>query len=139
MIRRLAAELADEILLTDPVRPHIKPKVKNAPGREVYTLEGQAFVCTAFCASVPGSEEELLESKIGPICVPYTVWSLSKGRGRDIILALRDLMQSTYRVDRLVTLSPKSEEAKNFHLGLGASHLRETPFANNFEYELFFA
>jgi len=42
-------------------------------------------------------------------------------------------------VDRLVTLSPKSEEAKNFHLGLGATHLRETPFANNFEYSLFFA
>jgi len=39
-------------------------------------------------------------------------------------------------VDRLVTLSPKSEEAKNFHLGLGATHLRETDWANNFEYDL---
>ena len=139
MIRRLAAELADEYLLLDPVRPHIKPEVKNAPGREVYTLDSKAFVCIAFCASVPGSEEELLTSRIGSVCVPYTVWSLEKGAGRDIILALRDLMQSTYRVDRLVTLSPKSQEAKDFHLGLGATLLRETEWANNFEYKLDFA
>ena len=139
MIRRLAADLADEYLLLDPVRPHIKPEVKNAPGREVYTLDSKAFVCIAFCASVPGSEEELLTSRIGSVCVPYTVWSLEKGAGRDIILALRDLMQSTYRVDRLVTLSPKSQEAKDFHLGLGATLLRETEWANNFEYKLDFA
>ena len=136
MIRRLAAELADEYLLLDPVRPHIKPAVKNAPGREVYTLDNKAFICVAFCSSVPRNEEELLTSRIGSTCVPYTVWSLEKGTGRDIIFALRDLMQSTYRVDRLVTLSPKSQEAKDFHLGLGAIHLRETDWANNFEYLL---
>jgi len=136
MIRRLAAELADEILLTDPVRPHIKPEVKNAPGREVYALDSKAFICIAYCASVPGSEEELLTTRIGSIAVPYTVWSFEKGAGRDIIFALRDLLQSTYRVDRLVTLSPKTQEAKDFHLGLGATHLRETDWANNFEYFL---
>ena len=136
MIRRLAAELADEILLTDPVRPHIKPQAKNAPGREVYTLDSKAFICIAYCASVPGSEEELLTARIGSIAVPYTVWSFEKGTGRDIIFALRDLLQSTYRVDRLVTLSPKTQEAKDFHLGLGATHLRETDWANNFEYFL---
>ena len=136
MIRRLAAELADEYLLLDPVRPHIKPSVKNAPGREVYTLDSKAFICVAYCESVPGSEEELLTSRIGPNCIPYTVWSDKKGAGRDIILALRDLMQGTYRVDRLVTLSPKTDEAKKFHLGLGATLLRETDWANNFEYDL---
>jgi len=136
MIRRLAAELADEFLLTDPVRPHIKPEVKNAPGREVYTLDSKAFICIAYCESVPGSEEELLTSRIGPVAVPYTVWSFEKGFGRDIIFALRDLLQDTYRVDRLVTLSPKTQEAKDFHLGLGATHLRETDWANNFEYIL---
>ena len=136
MIRRLAAELADEYLLLDPVRPHIKPSVKNAPGREVYTLDSKAFICVAYCTSVPRNEEELLTSRIGPIAVPYTGWSLEKGTGRDIIFALRDLLQDTYRVDRLVTLSPKSDEAKKFHLGLGAKLLRETDWANNFEYDL---
>ena len=136
MIRRLAAELADELLLLDPVRPHIKPSVKNAPGREVYTLDSKAFICVAYCTSVPRNEEELLTSRIGPIAVPYTVWSLEKGTGRDIIFALRDLLQDTYRVDRLVTLSPKTDEAKKFHLGLGAKLLRETDWANNFEYDL---
>ena len=139
MIRRLAAELADEILLLDPVRPHISPKAKNAPGREVYTLDNKAFICVAFCASVPRNEEELLTAWIGSICVPYTVWSLEKGAGRDIIFALSDLVQSTGRIDRLVTLSPKSQEAKDFHLGLGATLLRETDWANNFEYNLDFA
>ena len=136
MIRRLAAELADEYLLLDPVRPHIKPSVKNAPGREVYTLDSKAFICVAYCTSVPRNEEELLTSRIGPIAVPYTVWSLEKGTGRDIIFALRDLLQDTYRVDRLVTLSPKSDEAKKYHLVLGAKLLRETDWANNFEYDL---
>jgi len=136
MIRRLAAELADEYLLLDPVRPHIEPSLKNAPGREVYTLDSKAFICVAYCSSVPSNEEELLTSRIGSIAVPYTVWSLEKGTGRDIIFALRDLLQDTHRVDRLVTLSPKTDEAKKFHLGLGAIHLRETDWANNFEYDL---
>jgi len=135
-IRRIASELADEILANDPVRPHITPALKSQPGREVYTLDGKAFVCVAFCSSIPRNEEELLTSRIGPNCIPYTVWSDKKGAGRDIILALRDLMQGTHRVDRLVTLSPKTDEAKKFHLGLGAKLLRETDWANNFEYDL---
>ena len=73
---------------------------------------------------------------MGPIVVAYTVWSLKKGLGRQIILDLQKMINDTWRFKRLVTLSPKTEMATKFHLSNGAELIAENMLSNNFEYFL---
>ena len=120
----------------DPVRPHINANVRMAPGREIYHIDEQAFVCVAYCDKVPKNEEELLSSNVGDIVVAYTVWSLKKGLGRKIILDGVKTIKDTFRLSRFVTLSPKTEMATKFHLSNGAVLIGESPWANNFEYDI---
>ena len=120
----------------DPVRPHINANVRMAPGREIYHIDEQAFVCIAYCDKVPKNEEELLSSNVGDIVVAYTVWSLKKGLGRKIILDGVKTIKDTFRLSRFVTLSPKTEMATKFHLSNGAVLIGESPWANNFEYDI---
>ena len=120
----------------DPVRPHINANVRMAPGREIYHIDEQAFVCIAYCDKVPKNEEELLSSNVGDIVVSYTVWSLKKGLGRKIILDGVKTIKDTFRLSRFVTLSPKTEMATKFHLSNGAVLIGESPWANNIEYDI---
>jgi hypothetical protein len=60
----------------------------------------------------------------------YTVWSYEKGYGRLILNELLQLLQTK----RYVTLSPKTEMAKNFHLRNGAKLLANNKTSYNFEY-----
>ena len=100
----------------DPVRPHINANTRMAPGREMYHIDEQAFICLAFTDKIPVSEAELISSNVGDIAVAYTVWSLKKGLGRKIIFETQKRIQDTFRFSRLVTLSPKTEMAVKFHL-----------------------
>ena len=120
----------------DPVRPHIEAESRIALGREMYHIDEQAFICLAFIDRVPVSEVELLGCKVGNIAVAYTVWSLKKGLGRKIIFETQDCIQDTFRFRRLVTLSPKTEMAVNFHLSNGAVLLQENEHSYNFEYKI---
>ena len=86
MIERVNPKFVPMYIKKDPVRPHINANVRMAPGREIYHIDEQAFVCVAYCDKVPKNEEELLSSNVGDIVVAYTVWSLKKGLGRKIIL-----------------------------------------------------
>jgi hypothetical protein len=70
------------------------------------------------------------------VFVAYTVWSLKRGLGRQIILDGVKTIQDSYRFSRFVTLSPKTEMATKFHLSNGAIHVGESEWANNFEYLL---
>jgi len=120
----------------DPVRPHMKAESRIALGREMYHIDEQAFICLAFLNKIPVSEDELLTSNVGDIAVAYTVWSLKKGLGRKIIFETQKHIQDTFRFSRLVTLSPKTEMAKKFHLSNGATLLQESEHSYNFEYNL---
>ena len=120
----------------DPVRPHMKAESRIALGREMYHIDEQAFICLAFLNKIPVSEDELLTSNVGDIAVAYTVWSLKKGLGRKIIFETQKHIQDTFRFSRLVTLSPKTEMAKKFHLSNGATLLQESDHAYNFEYNI---
>ena len=120
----------------DPVRPHMKAESRIALGREMYHIDEQAFICLAFLNKIPVSEDELLTSNVGDIAVAYTVWSLKKGLGRKIIFETQKHIQDTFRFSRLVTLSPKTEMAKKFHLSNGATLLQELDHAYNFEYDI---
>jgi len=120
----------------DPVRPHMKAESRIALGREMYHIDEQAFICLAFLNKIPVSEDELLTSNVGDIAVAYTVWSLKKGLGRKIIFETQKHIQDTFRFSRLVTLSPKTEMAKKFHLSNGATLLQESEHSYNFQYNL---
>jgi len=130
------------LIKDDPVRPHIPPAIRISKGREVYVLQDdfngeiQAVICLAYCSEVPRDETELelFTSETGNIAIFYTVWSYTKGAGRDILFAVVDKLKRTNRITRYVTLSPKTEMARKFHLANGAVVLQENPESVNYEY-----
>ena len=56
--------------------------------------------------------------------------------GKNIIFAVRDLFLADPRINRLVTMSPKTEMAKRFHTKNGATLLNDNADSYNFEYQL---
>ena len=136
MIERVDPKVRPMIIKKDPVRPHINAVTRMGPGRDIYHIDEQAFVCLAYLDRVPADEETLLSANVGPVVVAYTVWSLKKGMGRKIILDLQSMIRETYRFKRLVTLSPKTEMATKFHLSNGAELIAENLTTNNFEYDI---
>ena len=62
-------------------------------------------------------------------------WSYSRGAGREIINELCDYAWDN-NFKRLITLSPKTEMARKFHLKNGAFVLSENKESDNYEYVL---
>lgn len=128
----------------DPVRPELGVAYKTYPGREVYGLKDEsgehvAFCCVARTWDVPKDIMSLssLTSEDGKICVPYTVWSLRRGAGKAIINELLRLVrESETGIERVVTLSPRTEMARKFHLKNGARIVSSGIVAVNFEYSI---
>jgi hypothetical protein len=129
-------------LKDDPVRPHIPVEFRIKKPNQVWVLEDDfsgkidAIICVAYTNSVPTTEKELAEfcDKDGDIAVFYTVWSYTKGAGRDIVFGVARQIKQTRKVSRYVTLSPKTEMARKFHLANGAIVLQENPESVNYEY-----
>ena len=126
----------------DPVRPELGVSYKTYPGRDVFGLKDSdgkyvAFCCVARTLGVPWDIMSLSSytSKDGNVCVPYAVWSLRKGAGRAIINELINYVRESERsITRVVTLSPRTDMAKNFHLRNGAKEIATHVVAANFEY-----
>ena len=86
----------------------------------------------------------LFQSQRWKWCVLFTLETLQssiqyglreKGAGREIIFNIVDyLKEHKPNVKRYVTLSPKTEMAKKFHLRNGAEWIGENETTNNFEY-----
>jgi len=129
---------------SDPVRPELGVAYKTYPGRDVFGLKDEngeyvAFCCIARCWSVPRDIVSLsnLTFHEGTVCVPYTVWSLRRGSGKAIINALLDYVKNSEdNILRVVTLSPNSVMARNFHLRNGAKEIATNIVTANFEYQL---
>jgi hypothetical protein len=128
----------DPILLDDPVRPHIPPEQRVGHSKEVWLhIEDKrvdAVLCVHFCSGVPTSEQELWISSSLYTAVLYSVWSYQKGAGRKIVREFLDLYQPFGIVKRIVTLSPKTDMARDFHLRNGANLLQENETTVNYEY-----
>lgn len=130
---------------SDPVRPELGVSFKTYPGREVFGLKDSdgsyvAFCCVARTFDVPVDITTLsaYTLKDGRVWVPYTVWSLRKGSGKAIINEILKLArEKESQVDRVVTLSPRTEMARNFHLRNGASEIKTNIVTANFEYSLY--
>ena len=128
------------ILEGDPVRPSIKPELRFGSDREVLTLreypdsEDLAVLCVAWMTHIPIIEENLFSSW-GSYAIMYSLWSLKRGSGPKMARESVEYLKLR-KATRIITLSPKTEMAKKFHLHNGASLLWENETSYNFEYEV---
>ena len=146
-------ELKECDISKDPVRPELDNDFRTSYGRKIYGVkykdEIHAVMCFAFTNKIPKTVKELdllskdafLQSaqrsqKIGKIAIAYTVWSTKKGGGKLIVKEVFKVIKKSNHLNRLVTLSPLTEMALNFHLRNGAEELQVNETTQNFEYKI---
>jgi len=128
------------LIKDDPVRPEIPAIDRIGNNRCVFVLENlgepSAVVCVSYQDFIPTLVSQLIPSQQEPeTAIFYTIWSYKPGAGRDLILAARNyIMEHVPSVKRFVTLSPKTEMARRFHLKNGAAVLQENTETVNYEY-----
>ena len=137
----------------DPVRPELDNKFRTGFGRKIYGVEYKgevhAVMCFAYTNEIPKSVDELeklstdafLQSAMrdqsgGQIAIAYTVWSKKKGGGKLIVKEVFKKIKKSNHLNRLVTLSPLTEMATNFHLKNGAKLIQINETTQNFEYKV---
>ena len=137
----------------DPVRPELSNEFRTGFGRKIYGVEYQgeihAVMCFAYTNEIPKSVDELeklstdaflqsamRDQKGGQIAIAYTVWSKKKGGGKLIVKEVFKKIKKSNHLNRLVTLSPLTEMAKNFHERNGAKLVQINETTQNFEYKV---
>jgi len=137
----------------DPVRPELNNEFRNGYGRKIYGVEYQgeihAVMCFAYTNKIPKSVDELeklstdafLQSAMrdqsgGQIAIAYTVWSKKKGGGKLIVKEVFKKIKKSNHLNRLVTLSPLTEMATQFHTRNGAKLVQINETTQNFEYKV---
>jgi lipid A disaccharide synthetase len=129
-----------EFIKDDPVRPEIPTDFRVSDGRMVAALvednKPDAMVCVSFHDFVPESVENLKQTTQVPTTVVfYSVWSYKPGAGRELLMqSMKSIKEQYPSVTRFVTLSPKTNMAKRFHLKNGAIVFRENLESVNYEY-----
>jgi len=125
----------------DPVRPEISKDFRVSDGRVVAALtdeeqKPEAMVCVSFHDFVPEDVEGLHKtSSVPTTAIFYTIWSYKSGKGKELLYQAVKGIQAQYpSVTRFVTLSPKTNMARRFHLKNGAIVLRENIDTTNYEY-----
>jgi len=124
----------------DPVRPEISREFRVAKSRFVSALvDGtpRAMVCVNLLDRVPTAVSELGEAEDPTTAVFYTIWSYVPGAGVELLRATVAAIQEMFpTVTRFVTLSPKTEMARRFHLKNGAIVLQDNSDTVNYEYKV---
>tara|TARA_Y100000590_G_scaffold355955_1_gene409949 strand:+ start:427 stop:987 length:561 start_codon:yes stop_codon:yes gene_type:complete len=137
----------------DPVRPELDNEFRTSYGRKIFGVKYknkiQAVMCFAFTNKIPKSVVELdllskdaflqsanRDQNVGKIAVAYTVWSTKKGGGKLIVKQVFKMIKKSNHLNRLVTLSPLTEMARNFHLKNGAVEIQVNDNTQNFEYKI---
>ena len=137
----------------DPVRPELDNKFRTGFGRKIFGVEYlgeiRAVMCFAYTNAIPKSVEELeklstdafLQTAMrdqsgGQIAIAYTVWSKKKGGGKLIVKEVFKKIKKSNHLNRLVTLSPLTEMATNFHERNGAKLIQINETTQNFEYKV---
>lgn len=138
-IRDLSNKLL-EFIKDDPVRPEIPTEFRVSDGRMVAALVNEdkpdAMVCVSFHDYVPMNVEGLKQTtQVPTTAVFYTIWSYKSGKGQQLLIeAVKGIQKEYPSVTRFVTLSPKTELARRFHLKNGAIVFRENDDTVNYEY-----
>lgn len=144
----IITELTDPLttlIRDDPVRPEIPLKQRINPFASVFVwrdslnFEPLAVTCVAFREFVPNSVVELstIPQALPTAAVFYSIWSYRPGAGRTLIRAAADHIRSKFpHVQQLVTLSPSTEMARQFHLRNGATVFRVNSDSVNYLYSI---
>jgi len=126
-------------LKDDPVRPEIPTEFRVDTNRFVLALveeQVRAVVCVSLQNSIPAGVDNL--GYIGnniDTAIFYTIWSYTPGAGTELLLsAVKDIQKNYPMIERFVTLSPKTEMARRFHIKNGAVVHRENENTINYEY-----
>jgi hypothetical protein len=137
----------------DPVRPQLDNKFRTSYGRKIYGVEYQgeihAVMCFAYTNEIPKTVDELdkfshdaflqsamRDQNVGKIAIAYTVWSRKKGGGKLIVKEVFKKIKKSNHLNRLITLSPLTEMATQFHSKNGAKLLQINDETQNFEYQV---
>ena len=146
-------ELKECEISKDPVRPELDNIFRTSYGRKIYGVkyndEIYAVMCFAFTNKIPKNVKELdlmskdaflqsanRDQKIGKIAIAYTVWSTKRGGGKLIVKQVFKMIKKSNYLNRLITLSPLTEMARNFHLNNGAEEIQINDETQNFEYKI---
>ena len=138
----LIRDMADKFfsfLLEDPVRPQIPTERRVGTNRDIFVLHDNdrvdAITCVSYQSKVPEREAELFQPGDPTIAVFYTIWSYRQGAGRELILNSVDRIRQDHPyIKRFITLSPKTDMARRFHLRNGALICQENLETINYEY-----
>ena len=146
-------ELKSCNITEDPVRPELDIIFRRSYGRKIfgvkYNKEICAIMCFGFTNEIPKTVKELdlmtrdaylksaqRDQNIGQIAIAYTVWSKKKGGGKLIVKEVFKMIKKSNHLNRLITLSPLTEMARNFHLNNGAIEFQVNEETQNFEYKI---
>lgn len=128
-----------EVIKDDPIRPTIPKDFRIAKNRFVSVLETvdiDAVLCVNLLDHVPVDTKDLGDCQIGSIAVFYSIWSYRPGSAAKLLTGtVAEIQQRHPAVNRFITLSPKTEMARRFHLKNGAVVLQENPNSVNYEYK----
>ena len=130
-----------EYIKDDPVRPEIPVDFRVSKNKFVSALvdeKPKAMVCVSLHDFVPESVEDLSKDAESPTtAIFYTIWSYAPGAASELLFETVEQIRALYpTVERFVTLSPKTEMAKKFHLRNGAAVFRENETTVNYEYSV---
>ena len=146
-------ELKSCNIMEDPVRPEIDLIFRRSYGRKIFGVKYKkkicAIMCFGFTNEIPKTINELdlmtkdaylksahRDQNIGQIAIAYTVWSKKKGGGKLIVKEVFKMVKKSNHLNRLITLSPLTEMARNFHLNNGAIEIQVNEETQNFEYKI---
>ena len=124
----------------DPVRPEIPMEYRVENNRFIATLVEEekplSMVCISLHDFVPKSVGDLDRTSSEPTTVVfYSIWSYKAGAGQALLRsALATIKERHPTVSTFVTLSPKTEMARRFHLKNGAVVLSENETTVNYDY-----
>lgn len=130
-----------QLLRDDPVRPEIPADRRVNQNSRIYMLkngdQAQAVTCVKFLESIPAAVEDLVDGvSSATTAVFYTIWSYTAGAGRDLIVEAQRSIEAEFPgIQTYVTLSPKTEMARRFHLKNGAGIYRENSDTINYIYK----
>jgi hypothetical protein len=93
------------------------------------------MVCVSFHDFIPAGVDDLKNTaKVPTTAVFYTIWSYKAGKGAELLIrAVKEIQEQYPSVNRFVTLSPKTNMARRFHLKNGAIVFRENIETINYE------
>ena len=138
----------------DPVRPELNNEFRTSYGRKIFGVKYKneicAIMCFGFTNDIPKTINEFdlmtrdahmqsaswRNDNVGKIAIAYTVWSKKKGGGKLIVKEVFKKIKNSNHLNRLITLSPLTDMARDFHLRNGAKELRVNKESQNFEYKI---